>query len=53
MALPEKVSKATGISLPSSYTLIELMESKGIVREITGAQRKRMYTFDAYLNLFR
>ncbi len=49
----EKVRKATGLSLPSSYTLIELLESKGIVRETTGAQRKRMYVFDEYLKLFR
>jgi len=49
----DKVSKATGISLPSAYTLIELLESHGIVREITGAQRKRMYIFDEYLKLFR
>lgn len=49
----EKVRAATGLSLPSAYTLIELMESKGIVREITGAQRKRMYIYDEYLKLFR
>lgn len=49
----EKVSKATGLSLPSAYTLIELLESKGVIREITGAQRKRQYIFDEYLKLFR
>ena len=49
----EKVSKATGLSLPSAYTLIDLLESKGIVREITGAQRKRLYLFDEYVKLFR
>ena len=48
----DKVSKATNISLPSAYKLIELLESKGIVREITGAQRKRLYVFDEYLKLF-
>lgn len=47
------VSKAAGVSLPSAYTLIEQLESKGIVREITGAQRKRMYIFDEYMKIFR
>jgi Fic family protein len=49
----DKVSKAAGISSPTAYSLIEALESKGIVREITGAQRKRMYIFDEYIKLFR
>lgn len=49
----DKVSKAADISLPTAYSLIEALESRGIVREITGAQRKRMYVFDEYLKLFR
>lgn len=49
----EKVSKMASISLPTAYTLIGQLESKGIVREITGAQRGRLYVFDEYLKLFR
>jgi hypothetical protein len=49
----QKVSKAAGISPPSAYTLIELLEAKGIVREITGAQRKRQYLFEEYLKIFK
>lgn len=49
----DKVAKAAGITLPTAYSLIESLEKKGIVREITGAQRKRLYIFDEYLKLFR
>jgi|SRR5690606_12701694 len=49
----DKVSKAAGISLPTAYFLIEALESKGIVREVTGGQCMRMYIFDEYLKLFR
>ncbi|HTF17801.1 MAG TPA: hypothetical protein VK658_07000 [Chryseolinea sp.] len=49
----EKASKAAGISMPSTYTLIEILESKGILRETTGGQRKRTYVFDDYLRIFK
>jgi len=49
----DRVSKAAGISSPTAYSLIDALESKGIVREITGAQRGRMYVFDEYVKLFR
>ncbi|MBE0651067.1 MAG: Fic family protein [Bacteroidales bacterium] len=49
----EKVSKTAGISLPSSYKIIELLEKAEILKEITGSQRGRLYVFENYLNLFR
>lgn len=49
----EKVSKVAALSMPSSYKLISNLERTGILKEITGARRKRMYAFDEYLNLFR
>src|SRR5690606_8492543 len=49
----DRVSKAAGISSPTAYSLIDALEGKGIVREITGAQRGRMYVFDEYVKLFR
>lgn len=49
----EKVSTIAGISMPSSYKLISSMEKIGILKEITGGQRSRMYVFENYLNLFR
>lgn len=47
------VSKVCGISMPSAYKLISSLEELGILREVTGGQRGRVYIFDEYLNLFR
>lgn len=49
----EKVSKISGLSMPSSYKLIETMEKIEILKEVTGGQRGRMYVFEDYLKLFR
>ncbi len=49
----EKVSEITGITLPSAYKLIAELERIEILKEVTGAQRGRVYAFEAYLNLFR
>ena len=49
----ETVSKVTGVSLPSAYTLIAELERLKILNEITGGQRSRMYVFENYLKLFR
>lgn len=49
----EKVSEVTGISMPSSYTLLAELEKIDILKEITGAQRGRTYLFENYLKLFR
>lgn len=49
----EKVSRISGISMPSSYKLIESLENLEILKEVTGGQRRRMYVFENYLKLFR
>lgn len=49
----EKVSVITGISMPSSYKLIKLLEELEILKEITGGQRGRMYAFEKYIKLFK
>jgi Fic family protein len=49
----EKVSEISGISMPSSYRLIELLEKIDILKEVTGGQRGRKYAFENYLKLFR
>ena len=49
----EKVSRISGISMPSSYKLIESLENIEILKEVTGGQRRRMYVFENYLKLFR
>jgi Fic family protein len=49
----DMVSKVTGITMPSAYRLISSLEKLGILNEITGGQRGRVYVFEEYLNLFR
>lgn len=43
----------TGKSNVSAYKLIADLEKTGILREITGAQRHRVYLFSEYMDLFR
>lgn len=49
----EQVHDITGISMPSAYKLITELEKVGILQEITGGQRGRVYSFQNYLTLFR
>ena len=49
----DKVSEIAGISMPSAYKLIGVMEEIGILKEVTGGQRGRVYVFEDYLRLFR
>lgn len=49
----DKVREITGVSMPSAYTLIEVLENKGILKEITGGQRRRVYVYDSYLKIFQ
>ena len=46
-------SKITGKSLKSTYSLLLLLEELEIVKEITGAQRGKLYMFEDYVNLFK
>lgn len=48
-----KVSEVAGVSAASAYKLIVDLERFGILKEITGAKRGKMYVFDAYLKLFK
>lgn len=47
------VSKITGKSNVSAYKLIAGLEKAGILQEITGGQRERVYIFKDYIDLFR
>lgn len=38
--------------MTATYNLIDVMEDQGILTEITGAQRNRLYLFERYMNLF-
>ncbi|HKK09255.1 MAG TPA: Fic family protein, partial [Bacteroidales bacterium] len=48
-----KVSEVVHVSMPSSYKLISDLEDMGILKEMTGGRRGRVYIFDAYIKLFR
>lgn len=47
------VAEATGVSMPTAYKLIEAFVRQGLLKEITGAQRGKLYMFEPYLALFR
>lgn len=46
------LEKALGISTPTANKLIKALIEKGILKEITGQQRGRVYAFERYLALF-
>lgn len=48
-----RVGEAAGISPASAYKLIADLEQFGILEEITGGKRGKMYVFAAYLQLFK
>jgi Fic family protein len=48
-----KVGEVAGVSPASAYKLIADLEQFGILKEITGGKRGKMYMFDAYLKLFK
>ncbi len=48
-----KVAEITGKSVGSVYKLISILEEIGILREISGQQRGRLYSFEDYVGLFR
>jgi Fic family protein len=47
-----KVGEVASVSPASAYKLIVDLEQFGILKEITGGKRSKMYVFDAYLKLF-
>lgn len=48
-----KVGEVAGVSPASAYKLIVDLERFGILKEVTGGKRGKMYVFDAYLKLFK
>ena len=48
-----KVGEVAGVSPASAYKLIVDLEQFGILKEVTGGKRGKMYMFDAYLKLFK
>jgi len=50
LQLPE-VARATGLSYPAASSAMESLEEMGIVRELTGKKRDRVYAHREYLEL--
>ncbi len=48
----QMVSKVTDMSPATGYKLLTDLEALGIFREVTGAQRGKLYVFKDYLNYF-
>ena len=49
----QKVETLLGKSHMSAYKQIAILENLGILKEITGGKRGKIYAFEDYLNLFR
>ena len=49
----QQVSEITLKSLKPAYNLLKVLEELEIVKEITGAQRGRLYAFNEYIDLFK
>ncbi|WP_417590798.1 Fic family protein [Owenweeksia hongkongensis] len=47
------VAQATNLSMASAYKLIHDLEELGILKELTGEKRGRLYSFESYLNLYQ
>lgn len=48
----QMVSTVTGMSPATGYKLLTDLESLGIIKEVTGAQRGKLYVFKDYLDYF-
>lgn len=48
----QDVSELLGISSTAATNLIKQLQSDGVLREITGYQRNRVYLFERYITLF-
>lgn len=49
LATIKDIVARTGVSYPTTARAIQALESLGIVREITGRQRDRVFAYDGYL----
>jgi len=48
-----RVSEIAGVSMASAYKLISDLEKLNILKESTGGQRGRSWTYENYFNIFR
>jgi Fic family protein len=48
----QSISKATGLSIPRANTLVNRLSDLGILEELTGLKRNRLFSYEPYLELF-
>jgi len=48
-----KIRAITGKSKATNYKLLDDLEKMNVLKEITGAQRNKLYIFNDYLQLFK
>lgn len=48
----EQASGICNVTYKAANDLVKLMQNDGIIRELTGQSRNRMFVFEAYLSLF-
>lgn len=46
-----RLAQRTGLSVPTVYSALESLESIGLVRELTGRARRRVFAYDRYLQI--
>ena len=42
-----------GVSLPTANKVLSALESKGVLREVTGRRRNRLYLADGIMEILR
>lgn len=47
------VAEVASVTPPTAYKILQTFTEAGLLREITGAQRGRLYLFEPYLQLFK
>jgi Fic family protein len=48
-----RTSSELGLSVPTVKAALALLEQAGILREVTGRKRGRLFVYDAYLSLLQ
>ena len=47
----QEVAKSTGLTVPTAGASMDLLAGLGIVREVTGKRRNRVFAYGAYLDI--
>jgi DNA-binding transcriptional regulator GbsR (MarR family) len=45
--------RGTGLSVPTVTAVLKALQGAGIVKEITGRKRNRLFSYEKYLDIMR